>query len=281
MSGSQPAPGFYFAPMYARYDADNLRDRFGNSIRPDIPGTIDVNAYVAGFWYVSEFKILGANYGFMVFPSFTDNSLEIPILGVDQGVSTGFTDLFFQPLNLGWHTERADFTAGLGVYAPTGRYDPDASDNLGLGMWTFEPYVGTTVFFDEAKSWHFATTAFYEIHTKKRDTDIKVGDILTLEGGFGKSFLDGALSVGAAYFAQWKVTQDDLGLAIDLPEGLRVGKHRVFGIGPDVTLPIATKTKLISLVNVRYFWDLGARTTLEGRTLVITATFPIPSVPLN
>jgi hypothetical protein len=87
--------------------------------------------------------------------------------------------------------------------------------------------------------------------------------------------------VGAAYFAQWKVTRDNLGIDFELPEGSQIGKHRVFGIGPDVTLPIATRNKLISLINVRYFWDLGARTTLDGRTLVITATFPIPSVALN
>jgi hypothetical protein len=68
-------------------------------------------------------------------------------------------------------------------------------------MWSFEFFAGTTIYIDEAKSWHFATTAFYETHTEKKDTDIRVGDILTLEGGLGKSFMYGALSVGAAYYA--------------------------------------------------------------------------------
>ena len=148
-------------------------------------------------------------------------------------------------------------------------------------MWSFEPYVGASVFFDEAKTWSFATIAGYETHTKKKDTDIKVGDILTLEGGFGKSFMEGALSLGVAYNAQWKVTDDNLGQSITLPEGVRIGKHRVFAAGPEATIPIATKTKLIALINLRYLWDFGARTTLEGQTLVITATFPIPSVALN
>jgi hypothetical protein len=47
-----------------------------------------------------------------------------------------------------------------------------------------------------------------------------------------------------------------------------------------VTLPVATKKKLYALVNVRYFWEIGARTKTRGQTLVITATFPIPSVKL-
>ena len=281
LSGSQPEPSLYFAPMYVRFEADKLRNRFGDEIRPDIPGSVDSNAFVAGIWYVSDFKILGANYGFMVFPGFSDNVFEVPILGVDQRSDLGFTDLYFQPLNLGWVTERVDFTAGLGITAPTGRYDIEAEDNIGLGMWSFEPYVGASLYFDEARSWHFATIAGYETHTKKKDTDIKVGDILTLEGGFGKSFMEGALSLGVAYNAQWKATDDNLGQSITLPEGLRIGKHRVYGAGPEATIPIATKSKLIALINVRYFWDFGARTTLEGNALVITATFPVPSVQLQ
>ena len=55
----------------------------------------------------------------------------------------------------------------------------------------------------------------------------------------------------------------------------------MFGFGPDVTLPIATKSKLFALVNIRYFWETGARVKTEGQTLVVTATFPVPSVKLK
>jgi hypothetical protein len=47
-----------------------------------------------------------------------------------------------------------------------------------------------------------------------------------------------------------------------------------------VTLPVATEKKLYALMNVRYFWEIGARTKTRGQMLVITATFPIPSVKL-
>ena len=36
-------------------------------------------------------------------------------------------------------------------------------------------------------------------------------------------------------------------------------KHKVFGFGPDVTLPVASKSKLFALVNIRYLWETGAR----------------------
>jgi hypothetical protein len=284
LSGSQAPPGFYLAlPIYVRYDTDTLRNSVGDrvSLDPDRAGSLAVNAYVVGLVWVTQTKILGANYSLQAYPAFTDNNLEIPILGQQASVGTGFTDLYFQPINLGWHTPRADFMAGLGIYAPTGNYEAGGDDNLGLGMWSFELFGGTTVFLDKAKSWHFAATAFYETHTDKKDTNFNVGDLLTVEGGLGWSFLQGTANVGVAYYAQWKVTEDDLGIDLELPPALRVGRHRVYGVGPELTIPIATKKKLIGFVNARYLWETGARSTLEGSTFVFTATFPIPSVPLQ
>ena len=282
-SGSQAPPGFNLVVMYLRYDGDTLRDRNGDPFRidPEARGDLKAHGLAPGVVYVSDFKILGGNYGFMAFPALTNNVLEIPILGEKSRTDTGWGDTYFQPINLGWHTGQADFIAGLGLYAPTGSYDPDAPDNRGLGMWSFELFAGTTLFLDENKSWSFAATAFYETHTKKKDTDIKVGDLLTVEGGLGKSFMDGAFVVGAAYYAQWKLTDDDLGLGFDLPGGRVLGKNKVFGIGPEVTIPIATKSKLIALVDARYFWETGARTTVEGQSLVVTVTIPIPSISLQ
>jgi hypothetical protein len=130
-----------------------------------------------------------------------------------------------------------------------------------------------------------ATTAFWELHGDKKDTSTKVGQLLTLEGGFGKSFLGGGLILGAAYYAQWKVTEDQLadfvlpggsGQVVNFP-----GKHKVLAFGPDVTLPVASKSRLFSLVNIRYFWETGARLKTQGQTLSVTATFPIPSVRLK
>jgi len=293
-SGTQPDPGINVALMYLRYDSDTLRDRNGNQVSLDPndpdnillnaegPSSIAVNGYAAGVYHVTNFKIFGANYGYMIFPALTDNALESPILGLASNADTGFTDLYIQPINLGWHIDRADFIAGLGVYAPTGSWDPAASDNLGLGMWSFELSAGATVYFDKAKSWHFATTAYYETHTEKRDTDIRVGDILTLEGGLGKSFMGGLLSLGVAYYAQWKLTDDDLGQDLEaLLGGQKLGRHSGYAVGPELTVPIMSKSKLYALLTARYFWETGVRSSLEGNTFVLNLTFPIPSVPLQ
>ena len=278
-SATQPPPGTYLSFLYMDYQTDLLRDRDGDAIQPEVPGDLDVGAFGVGIWWVSEKKLFGGNYSFMAWPTVSNNRLEIPILQLEQKIDASFGDLYIQPINLGWHTEQADFMAGLGVSAPTGKYDADGDDNNGLGMWSFEAFAGATLYLDEAKTWHFATTAYYETHTEKKGTDIRVGDIITLEGGLGKSWMDGAWTAGIAYFAQWKVTDDDLGSGVRLPP--EIGRHRTFGVGPELTLPIASKSTYFGSLNVRYMWETGARSTVEGEGLLLTLTLPIPSVPLQ
>jgi hypothetical protein len=292
-NASQPAPGAYVGFLYYRYGADTIRKADGSrlAIDPSQPGEQTLQAALPLFIYVTRHKLLGGNYGMMAGVPFANGSLEAPGFGFEATIDTGPADMYIVPLMLGWHLPKADVNASFGFFAPTGRYTAGADNNLGKGMWSYELAAGTTLYFDEQKSLSFATSAFWETHTKKDGTNIrignrqldgvKVGQLLTLEGGLGKSFLQGAASVGLAYYAQWKLTDDEFGIPIDLPDGSPIGKHRVYGFGPDVTLPIATKSKLIALVNLRYFWETGARVKTEGQSLAITATFPVPSVKIK
>jgi hypothetical protein len=281
-SGTQAPPGFYVVPLIYDYRADTLRDRNGDS-RPGLAsgGSVDAQAAMVGLLWTSEKKILGGNYGFEIWPGVTNNSLAAPIFGLNEKTSTGVADLYIRPISLGWTTVRADFITGLGIFAPTGDWELAGDSNRGLGMWSYEVFGGTTVYFDEARTWHLSALATYETHGKKDDTNIRVGDLLTLEGGLGKSFMDGALVVGMTYYAQWKVTEDDLGLSFSLPGGPLSNKHRVYGFGPEVTLPIASKSKLFGFLTLRYVWETGARSTLEGNTFVAMLSFPVPSISLQ
>jgi hypothetical protein len=282
LSGTQAPPGFYVVPLIYDYRADTLRDRNGDS-RPILSqgGDIDIQAAIVGLLWTFDTKVLGGNYGFSIWPGVTNNAIEAPIFGASESTSTGLADLYIRPLELGWNIARADFIAGLGIYAPTGDWEVVGDSNRGLGMWSYEIFGGSTVYFDEARTWHLSALASYETHGKKEDTNIRVGDLLTLEGGLGKSFMDGALAVGVTYYAQWKVTEDDLGLGFSLPSDLLSNKHRVYGLGPEVMLPIASKSKLFGFLTLRYVWETGARSTLEGNTFVAMLSFPVPSIPLQ
>jgi hypothetical protein len=255
------------------------------TLDPTQAGSQTIHTGVPLVLYVSSKKLFGANYGMMAVMPFANGALEAPGLGLSEHASTGPSDLYVMPLQLGWHLKRADFTTGFALFAPTGRYSSGASDNLGKGMWSYEVSGGTTLYLDEARSLSVATTAYWETHSKKEGerrienatlTDIKVGQLLTLEGGLGKSFLHGAASVGLAYYAQWKLTSDQMSLSPSLLPGSApdLDKHRVFGFGPDVTIPIATKSRLIALVNARYMWETGAELKTQGQTLMLTTTFP-------
>ena len=153
-SGSQPLPGFYAALFYYRYDTDTIKDADGNTIRPSQsdPGSIGISATAPILWYVSKTKVLGANYGVMAVLPFANASLEAPAFELGNTIGTSFADMLLRPIDLGWHTPRADVAAGLQIYFPTGRYEPGGSDNIGKGMWTYEPFLGTTVYFDEKRT---------------------------------------------------------------------------------------------------------------------------------
>jgi hypothetical protein len=289
-SGTQPEPGLYVASVYYRYFTDSIKGPDGASVvlDPTDSGSQTIHAGMPLVLYVSPRKVFGANYGLMAVMPFASGSLEAPGLGLSQHASAGASDLYVMPVQLGWHFNRADVTAGLGLFAPTGRHTAGASDNLGKGMWSYEASAGTSVYLDAGRTVSIAASAAWETHSKKDGdvrignviaSDVTVGQLLTLEGGVGKSFLHGAASLGLAYYAQWKLTPDTMTLTASTARAAGVAdRHRVWGIGPDVTIPIATKTRLISLVNVRYLWETGAQLKTQGQSLLVTTTFPVGGI---
>ena len=83
-------------------------------------------------------------------------------------------------------------------------------------MWSNDFNAGTTLHLDDKHAWTTALLATYEVHSHKKDSNIKAGNILTLEGGTGKAFykkvegtpLPQVTNVGLVYYGQFKVTGD-------------------------------------------------------------------------
>jgi hypothetical protein len=265
-SGSQAPPGGYIVVPLYWYSADAVKDRNGDE---RLRGSLDAFVGGPGFNFVTTKKLAGANYGFLVVMPFANNRIQGT--EIDENPGGGLTDMYVQPLNLGWHFKKADVTAGYGIYFPIGRYEDGADDNTGVGMWGHELFAGTTIYFDEGKAWHASALASLDFQSKKKDSETKVGNIFNLEGGVGRDLLKGAASVGLAYYATYKLTDDQFDRL--LPGILIQGKNRVWGLGPEATLPIAAKKTVYGFVTVRYQWELGARTTTEGGAWNILATF--------
>lgn len=279
MAGTQPPPGFWVGLLYANLDIDTVRNRNGSEIPSSLD--LDYHAIVPYLWWVSKTKVLGGNYSIFVAPSWANSSLEAPVLGIGSTTGVGYGDLYVQPIVLGWHKERADYLVGLGVNAPTGRYEVDGEDNTGLGMWTYEAFGGVTLHLNQAKTWNLAAVAFYATHSSKDGTNQKVGDLVTVEGGLGRTFKQGSINVGLVYFGQWKISDDDLGLAITPPDDSPVdlpnlGRHQIFGAGPEVTLPLATRKTYYGSVTLRYYWDFGVESNAESQTFLLNLSMPVP-----
>ncbi len=296
-TGSQPAPGLWIGAMYFHYRTDTIRTADGTKLvfDPTQRAKLSIPGFAPTFQYVSKGTILGGHYGMLIAPSVTNAALEAPGFGLDLQTGAGMGDTYILPAQIGWHLPQADITSAFGIWAPTGRYTAGAIDNnTGRGMWTYEVSTGATLFLDPERSWSAATAAYYETHGKKEGTaldirpgspmafgGVRVGNILSLEGGLAREFAHGAAHAGVAYYAQWKLTDDDFGFPVPAPGGGVLAKHRVYGVGPDVTLPIATKTALIAVVNVRYFWEMGAEVKTEGQSLFVTMGFPVPSLKVK
>ena len=223
---------------------------------------------LVGVSVVTSRKLFGGLYGFQVlFPLGANNRIQGTEIDANPG--SGLTDSSITPISLGWHFTRADATAGYTFFAPTGRYSDGANDNTGLGMWGHELSVGTTVYLNASRQWHAATMATFDFQSKKEDSETKVGNVMNLEGGLGGDFLKGGLTAGLNYYASFKLTDDQLA---DFANILVTGKNKVFAVGPEIQLALATKKAVYGFVKLNYQWEVYARTTTQGGELTVLAT---------
>ena len=286
-AGTQPPPGLYPSAAYTFYHTSKVRDDDGGASDLFGGGSLEINGWVPILTWVAEPRWLGAHYSVVAALPFVSQSLDAPALGLDLKSDFSVGDLYVRPINLGWHlydagsdpkapAKRADLLAAFGVFAPTGRFDEGASDNVGLGMWSFELLGGASVFFGPNRRWRLATALAWETHTEREGGD-EVGDILTLEGGFGYDVLGELLKVGVVYYAQWKLTRDDLGPFL----GKATGKHEIFGVGPEVSGLLLLGERWRGLPNLavsaRYEFGLGGRSYTQGNTLFLLLTLLFPT----
>ena len=268
MSGSQAPPGVYVTNFTLLYDVNKLKDQDGNSIN-SISALQAIN--ITAFSFVSKKKFLGGHLGLTVGIPFSSLTIETPL--TTRSSPMAMADMFVRPFELGWHQKRADYIVAYGFYAPVGRFTPNATNNKGLGFWSHEFSGGTTFYPEKTRQWNVATLVTLNTQTGVRDTNRKVGNILSLEGGVGRSFQQHRSNAGLAYFMEWKVTHDK---NAPLPANLQ-GKHRYYGLGPEFTTYIPVGKKTMIGLGARWLFDVGNRSATQGNQLYLTFTLARPS----
>lgn len=269
-AGSMPSPGFYVTlPLYFRDSNVSLYNAQGDRVLKNL--TADINLFVLpAVEIVTPLKIFGAHYGVSYMQFVSNGIVSVAAANFRRSGDYTFGDIYVQPAILGWQTRKGDFTAAYAFFAPTG------SGSGGQHMWIHEIDLGATIYPFAEKKWNVSTMMYYDFNRKKNDADIKVGNILTLAGGIGRSFHKGEANAGIAYGAQWKMTHDS---GLDIPAFLPITNGRAFGLGPQIDYPVFTKIPYLGLISFRYMWLVGPKTSLGGQALSLSFTFARIKLP--
>jgi hypothetical protein len=215
-AGVLPDPGITYEEITVNYSADQLNNSKGNAI-PTITGTYSFWVIENVFMYVPKHKFLGGHFApYVVVPA--ANGSLVADLGNPPHFSgkaggEGYADMFVQPLNLGWHLNRADIFVGYGFTAPTGRFTAGSPNNVGSGYWGNDMTSNTTVYLTKNKGTQANLATVWEFHGQKSGTNITPGQTFTTEWGLGqiiplKKDLSRLFQFGAVGFDQWQVSNN-------------------------------------------------------------------------
>lgn len=273
-SGSQPPPSFtVFVPMFNYHTSSFIKANGDKVTAPDI------NMFLLGFGggIVTDLKILGGNYGASVLLALASSRIEGNLVSTRS--SLAFTDMYIQPLQLGWTTKKADFTFGYALYLPTGRYELGGNDNAGMGILTNELSAGSTVYFDPKKEWNFSSLFSYALNSKKKNTgnnSIMVGNLLTIEGGLGKTWykpvkgnpLPMIINAGMVYYVQFKTTNDKMQIPVISSSTIDLNnKDLGYALGAEANIFIPA---LKGSVGMRWLGELGSKNRTQGNSFFLT-----------
>jgi hypothetical protein len=177
-SGVMPKPGLTYANYFMGYSFNQFRTAEGDTIFEQGSATVFIDINV--FEWVSQKKILGANYALAAGLPFSNDTLSSVLLGAVGG-GGGFADSFYQPITLGWHLKRADVQVAYAFFAPTGRFTAGAGNNTGSGHWTNSPTAGETFYLTKNKGTSLSAYQLYEFHATQQVTNIHPGQTFNLD----------------------------------------------------------------------------------------------------
>lgn len=292
-AGIMPSPGFTYANITINYNANTYNDANSHSI--PVTGTYDVWAVENAFYWVPGQKVLGGNLaGMLLFPTPATGSLDADISDPNlpnlsaAGGGKGIADLYLQPLAIGWHLKRVDLQFMDGVFIPTGRYTPGASDNVGMGYFGNHLQSGTTLYLTKNKGTSANLFTDWEVHGVRpgtENTSKRPGQAFTIEWGLGqilplKKNMSQLLQLGVIGYDQWQIT-DNGGSAVIGPlivPASTLPHYSVDAIGGQIAYIMPAKNLALTF---KYETEYDAASHTLGRTIVFGGnwTLRIPKPP--
>jgi hypothetical protein len=273
-AGAIPEPGVTYANLALNYSASQLNGPSGNSV-PGINGNYSFWVDENVFYYVPKHKFLGGYFMPYIVLPYANGELVANITGTSLstgGGGSGFADMYVQPLNFGWHLKRADVTVGYAFTAPTGRFTPGASNNVGSGYWGNNITSGTTFYITKNKGTSANLATDWEIHGQKSGTNITPGQAFTIEWGLGqvlplKKDFSRLLQLGLVGYDQWQVSHSGGTLVVGgvpFPESA-IPFYSVHAIGVQSNFVLPAKNLALFF---KYYDEYHALARPQGRTIV-------------
>jgi len=261
--GAAPPPGTYYVNYNLWYSSNKFAANNGDEVKagPLAGFKTDVFANVSRFIYISDKKILGANWGSHIFIIFQD--VNTKTAGGNSHVS-GLGDTIIDPFILCWHWPNLHITAGVDIYVPTGDYDEGRITNLSANAFVYEPVFAIT-YLTPMERLTVSAKFMYDFPENNNDfTNPFTAASGTLD--YGEEFhfdysIDYAINenlkagIGGYYYQQ--TTKDHFN-GVSNP-----AKGRVWSVGPGLEyVPERFKGRLI--LSYRAMFEMDAKNRPEG-----------------
>ena len=261
--GAAPPPGTYYINYDLWYSSNKFAADNGDEVKagPLAGFKTDVFAQVSRFIYISETKILGANWGGHVFLIFQDINTQVS--GGSSHVS-GLGDAIIDPFILCWHWPNLHITTGVDIYVPTGDYKAGRLTNLSANAFVYEPVLAIT-YMTPAKGLTVSAKFMYDFPQKNKDYTYPLGGPSgTLD--YGEEFhfdysvdymINENLKAGIGGYYYQQTTKDHFN-SVSVP-----ARGRVFSVGPGVEyVPKRFEGRLI--LSYRAQFEMAVKNRPEG-----------------
>jgi hypothetical protein len=236
-----PSPGWVLTLFYS-FSGTNYRNAAGEkvdiipvSVNPAVNISVGQNvvthSVIPMALYFGKKKVLNANWGVLVLPMLNNPTANIALdyyVGQDPAGSEkvefssfGFGDMYVQPIWLTWNKEKLSTTFSYGIWMPTGRYEPNSTDNIGLGYWSHNLRVASR--YKPPAPWAFTGALTFEINHQQQGAEFTEGPHLTLDYAASYNFPKGH-ELGMFGFGTWQGDTDKGQKAV-------VSADRILGIG--------------------------------------------------
>ncbi|HQR36938.1 MAG TPA: transporter [Blastocatellia bacterium] len=224
----QGPPGFaIYVPTYV-YHTSTFKDKNGDKVDTltigdrtlDLDVNVDVVSITPIIAYTTKWHPFGANskFGFSIIPAFGSTSVAGQLENVTgKGISASASnfawgDLGVMPVRVQWDWKKASLATNYLFFAPTGRYELGAPDNVGFGFWSHEFQLAGEYRLNTKHHTSLIGAINFEINGDKEDQDYKVGNTIGLNYGIARIIPvnkgAGALDLSILGTSVWQVTDD-------------------------------------------------------------------------